>query len=621
MKLYFSKIFQISGFLVLLSLTAVIATSLTKTGWGIYSIFLLSLFFCRQIKQSCLSVPFFFLPFACAFDLNSVLLIFLSTILFSELSFENRDSRFTLPFFTILILAGWFVQHFLDIQDIVYVVKQYSINTWLETVGMGLEWYRALVQITLWSIGFILFRSLSRDEELRCAALKNVFYGSVVAVFSFVFQPLFMPKLYAGMNDYWLKIGRMSGSFSDPNSAGISLFIISFLIIYALKQQYFRGKVLFLKFLLLFVVLAALYSGSRSFILGVITSLLVLLFISKRVLFYWILGMVLLIFSLINIATFYFGTEWISVLPITLHRTMNTLYLPNTLEMLSSRFLFWNIGWQIFRDNWIVGIGLDRFYDYFPYYTLMSGVEPSGWSDSACSIIFGVLTDGGLLLVLALLFSFRSLGLQKTNGHIEAKNNVLFACLFGLCVIHLSFHLLFFEVVLLLALLASFVFKFEENKNRCFIYTFLFILICIYSFYQYKVFSNFNGLYNYEVSNNQLKALTKRSLKFNLPCVSEDNNKKAILKFTVLRPHREQDKIFVSYETPLEENKIEIKNRNVITEKLDCGEREVLPIQIKVSKAWLKGKGKKLDPRLMSMRVYFEKCGDKWCHPVLKKMF
>lgn len=290
--------------------------------------------------------------------------------------------------------------------------------------------------------------------------------------------------------------------------------------------------------------------------------------------------------------------------------------------MLSSRFLFWKIGWQIFKDNWLAGIGVDRFYDYFPYYTLMSGYEPTGWSDSACSFIFGILTDGGLLLVFAIIFSLRTLKIRRGNELSNSKSDkVLFACFFGFCVIHLSFHLLFFEVILLFALLASFIFNFGENKSSIFVYPFIFILICVYSFYQYQSILNFYGFYNYEVDNKKIRALTKRSLNFNIPCIEGENNKEAILKFSVLRSHREHDKIFVTYRTPLEENKIEIKNRSVITKKLYCGEREIVPIHMKVSKAWLKGMRDNPDPRLMSMRLYFEKCGEKWCHPVLNTNF
>ena len=616
MKINSPKFIQTLEFLVLLVFTLVVATSLTKAGWAIFFVFLLSVIFRHKLNQSCLSLPFFFLPFSSAFDLNGILLIFLSAVLFFELSSENKNTRFAIPFFSILMLMGWLVQNFLDIQDIVYIIEQYSLATWLQTVGIGLGWYRGFAQITLWCVGFILFNSLSRDEELRLKTLKNLFYGSSFAVLSFVLQPLFMPKLYAGMNDYWLKIGRMSGSFSDPNSAGISLFIISFLILYGLSLPYFRKQALYLKFLLLSVVIVALYSGSRSFILGVVITLLVLLFFRKKVLFNWVLGVVLLFFSLINIATFYFGMEWISVLPVSLHRTVNTLYLPNSLEMLSSRLLFWEIGWQIFRDNWLAGVGVDRFHDFFPYYTLMSGYHPSGWSDNACSFIFGLLTDGGLILVLAIIFSFRSLKFQKGSEGLQAKNNnMLVACFLGLCVIHLSFHLLFVEVVSLFALLASFIFKLGERERKFLIFPL--ILIVTFALFQYRSFSNFYGFYKYEVDKDSINALTKRSLNFNLPCVDAGVHKEATLKFSVLRSHRERDDIFVSYKTPLEENKIGIKNRNVITEKLDCGESEILPIQMRVSKAWLKGKRGNLDPRLMSMRLYFEKCGEKWCHPSL----
>jgi len=338
---------------------------------------------------------------------------------------------------------------------------------------------------------------------------------------------------------------------------------------------------------------------------------LYLLFFYKRKQFYYLICASTLALFGFNALCYFEGNAWLNVFPASIQRVLLTLYFPQTLNMLSSRFYFIAVGWYIFLDYPLSGIGLDKFYQFFPFYANELKFFTDGWSDSACNFMFGILTDGGIILFLAMLFFFVQLRFKK---HIES---VHMAALLGLCAILLFFHLLFVEVVFLLALLSAFIFNCSAfGKFECIKTTFwgkflfarpkliLIVLLAIHASYQFIAGEALYGIYNWERKTHYFTNWIAKEASFPLKCSAD----KATLLFSIPRQKRLFYPVTVSYVTPYEHGVYQVKNRRRIQTELSCYGKNKINVHLKLDRAWLPSStGDSHDTRLLGLRIYVEK--------------
>ncbi|RMD86168.1 MAG: hypothetical protein D6808_03890, partial [Candidatus Dadabacteria bacterium] len=176
-------------------------------------------------------------------------------------------------------------------------------------------------------------------------------------------------------SSYWESQLRYGGTFSDPNSQGIFMVFLIPLLFDLLRRA--RGVEnlseavgvsachrVYLAVLVVSAFILGLYTGSRSFFLGLAVFALLGLWRKRRILF--LIFMLSLIWAVFLVNRWYLidseGFEAVlAKLPSGIGRLIFSLVWWNLNDALFSRLVFWKMAWQMWLDSPFLGKGLGSF--------------------------------------------------------------------------------------------------------------------------------------------------------------------------------------------------------------------------------------------------------------------
>lgn len=215
----------------------------------------------------------------------------------------------------------------------------------------------------------------------------------------------------------WDSLGRPSGLLTDPNSLGLVMALVLWIVflVRPLSFSSLMPNALWTAS----IVLAGIFSGSRTFLLS--AGILLLLIIWRRanrvhasprvngtvLVFTLVFSVIVVGITLVDANSGLVGQLAASEsLPMGIRRGVAALSLLRLEETFMSRTVFIEFVREIGRGHWIFGIGADRFIDYVP----LVGAERNlvrGWRDNSNNLYLGILTElgvlGGITFVLAII--------------------------------------------------------------------------------------------------------------------------------------------------------------------------------------------------------------------------
>jgi O-antigen ligase len=251
---------------------------------------------------------------------------------------------------------------------------------------------------------------------------------------------------------YWSALNRYAGSFTDPNAfALVALLVLGVTVgsgSLASSSREYRLRLLVSS---CFVVFAICFSGSRTLFAGLALVAIALASLRRKLL---ITGVVLLFSFLIMLALFPAQKldSLRTLFPESVVRVIKTVHPSSAREALKSRTMFTQIGFEMWRDNPLYGVGLGRFSQYIPRYAQRAGVDIGPWLDNANNFYLGVLAELGICGAICLFLVISSLRFASEGVQVKRARPMLLAFLL---LLFLGPHLEFDEVSLLVALLAA----------------------------------------------------------------------------------------------------------------------------------------------------------------------
>lgn len=255
---------------------------------------------------------------------------------------------------------------------------------------------------------------------------------------------------------FWESIQRFSGILSDPNALGITAYLIC--AIFAIEWVRSRHW-LYMSIIGLWIFLG-LVSGSRTFILGIIAALCVLLTSKDKRIFWGV------ICSSILILGFLFSFQSNSIfqqdihLPLALKRVIETATLSGGFF---SRKVFWHVATILWARYPLAGIGVGQFMRHFTEVSAELGYTLNGWTDNPNSFYLQILVELGIIGFFALVFST----VQFKFGQGRTLET---SCTVGFLVqLLVGPHLQFLEVALISPLLLSYGIVSVDRESKFFL--------------------------------------------------------------------------------------------------------------------------------------------------------
>lgn len=311
--------------------------------------------------------------------------------------------------------------------------------------------YQILISGARWISLYLLITLLHQRRELMLPLVNGSLLGSLLAAGVAVIQSaaysaptlISLPDWLPKPTDFWLSQHRFAGLATDPNALGLILFLASVLTIRGSSRQRWTVLPIYLA--------AALVSGSRTFLLGILLLLLLTGYQrSPRKLLPAILLLAATILG-INLLPPLFPESYSYItaqLPSGLQRLVDTVNLDSAYSSFFSRNVFLQIGWQIFTDNPLIGCGFGRFSELFPAYAAQLQLGTGLWSDNPNNFYLGILAELGIIGAISLVLTIRRFRFDPA-AEPGLKNGITVF----LCLLLLGPHLEFPETTLLFAIL------------------------------------------------------------------------------------------------------------------------------------------------------------------------
>ena len=329
----------------------------------------------------------------------------------------------------------------------------------------GLPWPRAEASLLRYAALVGITASLIKNTTLRRRVLLGIALGLTLSLPVTVFQILLLKEhvslanYFPNQNDYWTRIGRIPSMFSDPNAFGVSIMLILPLLLSDALQLKGAKRALSIALAAAWLFLA-LYSGSRSFVLGIVLVATFALFNLHRKLFFSAALMAAIFVATVN----YFpaSTQTLSgaSMPESVRRIAQTLQFSDLRQNIFSRTLFWRAALVLISKSPALGIGLEQFRDFVtPLIADIPGVIPL-WSDNANNFYLGVAAELGLVGLAALLFALFSIRFRPDSPPLLRAAAFAF-----LIVLLLGPHLAFDEVMVLAAILLASIATFKTDTR------------------------------------------------------------------------------------------------------------------------------------------------------------
>ncbi|MFN8389510.1 MAG: O-antigen ligase family protein [Bdellovibrionota bacterium] len=292
----------------------------------------------------------------------------------------------------------------------------------------------------------------SREERGAETLLYGLAVGTLISVLVMLAQLAGIhPSISFNRSAFWVMTGRFGASFSDPNALGI----MAALLVPLLWHAPARAMPSFFRISSISLALSALWSGSRTFWLGMALWLLWIALCSRgreasrrrrfaRLAF----GAVCVMTAVIALPQ---TNDWLAAqgLPPSAQRVVQSLNLRDGSSMFASRTLFSRLAIQVWREAPLFGVGLGRFFEMQDDAAKQLGIELGGWRDNANNFYLQELSEGGLLGIALTLLAFYlfAKSLQVHPSEETSRTRVVRFLLFSLAMLLLTGpHLNFDEV-------------------------------------------------------------------------------------------------------------------------------------------------------------------------------
>lgn len=506
---------------------------------------------------------------------------------------KSLSVRWAYPF---LIVCGiWFIGQF---------IASILLNPTLIQAG-DLEPRYELSFFTLctYFVFALLFSLFASRTHLRDEFFNGLVLGVSIAFILSAAQILhLLPFEMPNQNSFWTGINRYTGTFSDPNAFGIFLALLFPLFLGQFKDSLLPTSKAFYAIMLLAILFLGVYSGSRSFFLGLMLYGLFRTWNYNRTFFFSFIFVGLALLLSINLTAHLspdaFGS-FREILPNGLLRVTDSLVLNNIEQTFQSRFVFWKLSIMIWLDNPLLGIGLDAFREYVPLYRDKLPIDISNWTDNSNNFYLGVLAELGVIGFICLIVSF----LRLEKRHLDVRNRYKYGFLVFLILLFFGPHITFTEVAILAAYIMSFVYKNEENNLRegwsgCSDYILLGLVLPI--FIGYKIYKQDFGFYALE---KEPSGVSYRWTRKNASGVITCRNGKALLRLRARHPDLDQNPLLVDIRAAGQSYGLKISDYSNQNVELSCSE-QALRYRLSNSRTWKPAKyGHQNDHRNLGVQV------------------
>ncbi|MFM1846771.1 MAG: O-Antigen ligase [Pseudomonadota bacterium] len=304
-----------------------------------------------------------------------------------------------------------------------------------------------------------LFSSFQANAAAREVFLRALGWGAATSAGLIAASLLFSSLVgYTTTNEFWRSLGRHPGTFTDPNSFGVSAVLIVALLCElacSARRGAIRAGVCGL--IAVWCVLPWV-SGSRSFFLGLAALFSLGAWRTAPRLFAALGGLGIIgigALQLVDIS----GTG----LPVGVARFLSSLQFDRLGETFFSRGIFWTIGGAVAIDHPWFGVGLGAFSMFVEPYARVLGIPLNGWTDNANSYYLGILAELGIVGVLGWFLAVKQLrwgGVSQSPLWPRAGTGAL------LVMLVVGPHLDFAEVAVLAAVcLAGSVTAYDQERS------------------------------------------------------------------------------------------------------------------------------------------------------------
>jgi hypothetical protein len=361
-------------------------------------------------------------------------LIFLALLCLDGRSVTHRSIAWASP---LLILTGaWATSRFVIEFDVAPFVNLMSGRDGPGVAGLSnlLRWMRGgppgyfvavedfirvLLIASLWS---------SLPGERGKAFCKGLILGGVACSFFAIVEGV-APSLMTLLREpspFWRSINRMASFSTDPNALGV---LVGVLIPLAYANWGARSL-----WVVALLILGGLYSGSRSFFLIPVITIVYVLWRTKGLRFACVNGATVGLVAVLILAS----TSFLPHQPAGLVRLVESLNPANLSTTLESRSIFTRLSWHAFVNYPLFGVGLGRFDDYVVPYSHQLNLGVGVWRDGATSVYLEVLCELGLFG--ALVFGLTAAALRPLASSSIVYRGVSIAFLLVLSVLpHTNF--------------------------------------------------------------------------------------------------------------------------------------------------------------------------------------
>lgn len=293
-------------------------------------------------------------------------------------------------------------------RGIISAVEQPTLSVeWIQNVRAALIAYGlpAIERFLLWVSFCLLLVTLVSCEKARSSIGIGILIGSCVAVTTVIAQGLSLLPLewFASSSPFWSAIGRFSGTFSDPNACGIYCLLLTTLCLFHLNRTTFGLQRIVLGGLLLITFVAALYAGSRTYLLGIAGLLILFAWRrSARTLRIFALVGVLLVVIVATIEHMYQISDQLQAAgaPTGIVRVVRAADSDRLSESFLNRLIFYRAAIAMWTDHLFTGVGLHAFSRWVPSYSQELGLGLDQWVDNSNNFYLGIAAELGLLGVL-----------------------------------------------------------------------------------------------------------------------------------------------------------------------------------------------------------------------------
>lgn len=503
--------------------------------------------------------------------------------------------------------GGMALKQFFEIAPPNYLLSLQSLYRW---IGFSLS---------------VIALSTRRDNIPRY--LYGVILGASLTLFIAPLQGHAILSL-PNQSNFWQQMARFPSTFTDPNAFGVFIaLLLPFLIFNMVGLNLNVYSRVLLSLGLIFST--ALYSGSRSFFLGIFALILIVTYrYLGRLWFAALIIFLSITLTVINLSGFLSSESYLVLtasLPAALKRFTDALSFEALSQTFYSRIIFWKIAYNLWSDNFLFGLGFNQFRGSVAPRALDLGFGIGSWSDNANSFYLGILAELGTLGAILLAFSLCRLNWTRWaefKKHIAATSTLLILLFLFLFGPHLDFDEVSLFSACAIALLVrpkdnskSVVFSKVSKESSLVLLTFMSLAILItailyerthaHGFYNWE--SDANGsLFRWSTAHadwtaichekklevlqgdfNQRKIVTQLSFRSLLP-TSATNPQKVLIK-----AHNE-----VVFEGALSDNSMR-------TLEIDCANKHEIKFELSVSPVWVPQQlGLGGDPRVLGVVVY-----------------